>query len=137
MVKAVNLDNEIKDALPKASTTPNVSIINPEDKVEFNIDFSEDSNASKLATISEKAMGGTELMKYGLHERLPKELLEKFQIIPTRVRDIDPDRIPILWVHDLAHDPEVKHLKDVSAEDLKFARLIFVSYWQLQQFRLS
>ena len=85
--------------------------------------------------LDRNAMGGTELMKYGLHERLPEELSSKFQFIPTRVREIDPDRIPILWVHDLAHDPEVKHLKDVSAEDLKFAKLVFVSYWQLQQFK--
>ena len=85
--------------------------------------------------LDKNAMGGTELMKFGLHERLPEELSNKFQIIPTRVRDIDPDRISILWVHDLAGDPEVKHLDKVSAEDLKFARLVFVSYWQLQQFR--
>ena len=85
--------------------------------------------------LDRNAMGGTELMKYGLYERLPKELLEKFQIIPSRVRDIDPDRIPILWNHDLAGDPETLHLKGVKAEDLKFKKLVFVSHWQLQQFQ--
>ena len=71
--------------------------------------------------LDRNAMGGTELMKYGLYERLPKDLMDKFQIIPSRVRDIDPDRIP--------------HLKNVKAEDLKFKKLVFVSHWQLQQFR--
>ena len=41
--------------------------------------------------LDKNAMGGTELMKFGLHERLPEELSSKFQIIPTRVRDIDSD----------------------------------------------
>ena len=85
--------------------------------------------------VDRNSMGGTELMKYGLHERLPKELLEQFQIICSRVRDIDPKRIPILWCHDLAGDTEVAHLKDVSAEDTRFAKIVFVSHWQLQQYR--
>jgi len=34
------------------------------------------------------SMGGTELMKYGLYDRLPKQLLERFQIIPSRVREL-------------------------------------------------
>ena len=57
--------------------------------------------------VDRNSMGGTELMKYGLHERLPKELLEQFQIICSRVRDIDPKRIPVYWCHDLAGDTEV------------------------------
>ena len=85
--------------------------------------------------LDRNAMGGTELMKFGLFERLPKQLLKKFQIIPSRVRDIDPDRIPILWNHDLAGDPETTHLKNVKAEDLKFRKIVFVSHWQLQQFK--
>ena len=116
---------------------PQVSLIIEDSKNKQTEPASLPDNLKVVETneLDRNAMGGTELMKYGLHERLPKELLEKFQIIPTRVRDIDPDRIPLLWVHDLAHDPEAKHLKDVSAEDLKFAKLVVVSYWQLQQFR--
>jgi len=92
MVKAVNLNNEIKDASPKKSLDDHVSIINPEDEVEFAIDFSEDSNASKLATISKKAMGGTELMRMWLYEEVAKReagLLDEFQIISTRVRELE------------------------------------------------
>lgn len=97
----------------------------------------EDSKKDKSIETNEldrNAMGGTELMKYGLHERLPKDLLDHFQIIPSRVRDLDPNRIPILWNHDLPGDPETKHLKDVKAEDYKFKKVVYVSHWQLQQF---
>ena len=94
-----------------------------------------DLTQPEINEIDRKAKGGTELMKFALHERLDDDLLSKFQIIPSRVRDIDPDRIPILWNHDLAGDPETLHLKDVKAEDLKFKKLVFVSHWQLQQFK--
>jgi UDP-glucose:(glucosyl)LPS alpha-1,2-glucosyltransferase len=103
-------------------------------KVSFEITDSKKDGIEKNE-LDRNAMGGTELMKYGLYERLPKDLMDKFQIIPSRVRDIDPDRIPILWNHDLAGDPETTHLKNVKAEDLKFKKLVFVSHWQLQQFR--
>ena len=98
-------------------------------------DTKKDLSEPEINEIDRKAMGGTELMKFALHERLDDDLLSKFQIIPSRVRDIDPDRIPILWNHDLAGDPETDHLKNVKAEDLKFEKLVFVSHWQLQQFK--
>lgn len=74
------------------------------------------------------AKGGTELMKEKI-ESLPKELLDDFQIIHSRVRDIDPHRIPILVLHDLAEDPEVRHLAEDSSRR-RFAKLVFVSNWQ-------
>jgi hypothetical protein len=55
--------------------------------------------------VDENAMGGTELMKYGLFDRLDPELLKQFQIIPSRVRGLDPDKKKILWLHDLPGDP--------------------------------
>ena len=45
MVKAVNM-NDAPNALgnpPKKSSSESVSIINPEEEVEFNIDFSNDN----------------------------------------------------------------------------------------------
>ena len=63
MVKAVNLD-ESPNTLgnpPKKSSSEVVSIINPEDDVEFNIDFSNDT--ATLDAVSDKAIGGTELMR--------------------------------------------------------------------------
>jgi len=36
--------------------------------------------------LDKNAMGGTEMMKYGLYDRLPEELRDKYQIITSRVR---------------------------------------------------
>lgn len=83
--------------------------------------------------VDRKAMGGTELMKYALHSRLASELLSEFQIIPSRVRELDPDKLKVYWLHDLPHDPESQHLKDGGWD--KFDRLVFVSYWQQQQYK--
>ena len=77
------------------------------------------------------SMGGTELMKYGLYDRLPKQLLEQFQIIPSRVRELSKTKKKIYWVHDLAQDPEMAHLKDGGWE--KFDAIVCVSHWQRQQ----
>ena len=62
--------------------------------------------------VDRDAMGGTELMKYALYDKLPNELLDKFQIIPSRFRGLEEGKKPIYWVHDLALDPEMEHLKN-------------------------
>jgi len=80
--------------------------------------------------VSKNAMGGTELMKYALQERMDPALLEKFQIIPSRVRELDESKVRILWLHDLPGDPESDHLANNGWE--KFHRLVFVSNWQMQ-----
>lgn len=82
-----------------------------------------------------KARGGTELMQERLYQSLPAELLEKFQIIPSRVRDINPDKKAILWLHDLPNDPESQHLKDKESRE-RFSKIIAVSDWQLQLYNL-
>lgn len=79
-------------------------------------------------------MGGTELMANRILEGCNPSLLEHFQIIHSRVRDLDPDKKKILVLHDLAGDPEVAHLKDGGWE--KFDQLVFVSHWQQQQYNL-
>lgn len=79
--------------------------------------------------LNRNAMGGTEMMQHALYSKLSKELLDRFQIIPSRVRNIDPNRLPILWLHDLAEDPEARHLSD-SRNRSRFRRLVFVSHWQ-------
>jgi len=80
------------------------------------------------------AMGGTELMREALFNKLPPALLNQFQIISSRVRDINPDKQSILWLHDLAQDPEAAHLVD-PIERAKFAKLVFVSHWQFNEFK--
>ena len=82
--------------------------------------------------LSVTAKGGTELMLESLHNKLPKDLLEYFQIIPSRVREIDDSKIKIYWLHDLPGDPESEHLKQGGWT--KFDKLVFVSNWQMQAY---
>jgi len=82
--------------------------------------------------ISKNSRGGTELMREGLEKRLDPSLVEDFQIIPSRVRNLDDTKIRVLWLHDLPGDPECDHLKNGGHE--KFHQLVCVSNWQMQQF---
>lgn len=83
--------------------------------------------------ISSAANGGTEQMMRGLESRIDPQLLDKFQIIPSRVRgDLDPTRVRILWLHDTADDPESAHLADGGWR--RFHRLVFVSHHQRQRY---
>lgn len=77
-------------------------------------------------------------MRDRLIERLKirkrEDLLEFFDFHNSRVRDFDPERPSVLWVHDLPGDPEYDHLKvDGGA---RFAAMVFVSHWQHQQFAM-
>lgn len=83
--------------------------------------------------VDRNSMGGTELMKYALYEHLDDELLNNFQIIPSRVRNLDPDKKKIYWLHDLPPDPESAHLKNGGWE--KFDSLVYVSNWQKEAYQ--
>lgn len=78
------------------------------------------------------AMGGTELMKYALYDKLDSKLLSNFHIIPSRVRELSDTKKNILWLHDLPQDPESQHLKNGGWK--KFDSLVYVSHWQKQQY---
>ena len=82
--------------------------------------------------LSKTAKGGTELMLERIYHRLPRELLEQVQIIPTRVKTLDESKIRILYVHDLPGDPSLDHLKNKGWA--KFHKIVFVSNWQMQAF---
>lgn len=82
--------------------------------------------------LSAKARGGTELMMEALYNHVEPKLLKKFQIIPSRVRTLDPDKLRILYCHDLADDPETQVLANGGWR--KFHKIIFVSHWQQQQY---
>ena len=82
---------------------------------------------------NENAMGGTEIMARGLEARVDPGVLKHFQIIQSRVRDIDGSRIPIYWLHDLPGDSESEHLANGGWE--KFDRLVYVSNWQAQEYQ--
>ena len=61
----------------------------------------------------------------------PKDILNKFQIIPSRFRGLEDGKKSVYWVHDLALDPEMEHLKDKGWE--RFDGIVCVSHWQRQQ----
>lgn len=83
--------------------------------------------------VNKHSMGGTELMGHALSKYVDSELLSKFQIILSRVREIDKDRIPVLWLHDLPWDPESAKLKDPEYRK-QFKKIVFVSHWQQQMY---
>ena len=84
--------------------------------------------------ISIKSNGGTELMKRRLANALDPELLDNFQIVCSRVRELDPNKIRIMYYHDLPLDPEVAAFKEKSYRN-KFHAHVFVSHWQYEMFR--
>lgn len=84
--------------------------------------------------VDKNAMGGTELQKHELYRRLDDSLLDDFQIICSRVRALDKDRMRVLWLHDLPNDPESAHLADGGWKN--FDKLVYVSHWQRQQYEM-
>lgn len=82
--------------------------------------------------VSVNAIGGTEMMAARLRESLTDEQKEIFQIIPSRVRNLDPNKVRIFWAHDLPNDPESAHLANNGWE--KFHKIVFVSHWQQQAY---
>ena len=86
--------------------------------------------------LSVNARGGSELMQERLYRDLPKDLLDNFQIILSRVRNIDPEKKKILWLHDLPFDPESEHLKDPEKRK-RFDKIVCVSDWQMQLYNLA
>lgn len=83
--------------------------------------------------VSANAMGGTELIMQELANRIEVPLLQEFQIVASRKRELQDDKIRIFYCHDLPGDPESEFLKDRNNHDL-FHRYAFVSNWQMQQY---
>ena len=90
---------------------------------------------SAIATdeLSKNAMGGSELMKYGLRDRLGEEFLEPFQIIMSRARELREDKVRVFWMQDLPEDPESHHLKDGGW--MQYHRLVYNSNWQANRYQ--
>lgn len=80
--------------------------------------------------------GGTERMRQELFERIPSDLMDNFQIICSRVRDIQPHKIPILWLHDYFNDEENLHLRDPELRK-RFKKLVFVSNHQFTTYNVA
>lgn len=90
----------------------------------------------ELNELNKNARGGTENIHRALDEKLPADLLDKFQIIPSRVRKLDNRRKWVLVLHDLPSDPESQHLREKSSRD-KFASIVCVSNWQKDMYNLQ
>ncbi len=83
------------------------------------------------------ARGGTEMMMDGLRRYADRTLLEKFNIICSRVTGkLDPDKNHILWLHDTWDDPESQHLAD-DASRKRFKKLVFVSNYQQATYNIG
>ena len=82
------------------------------------------------------SQGGTEQMYKGLMDRLPDELKNSFNIICSRVREVDSSKRNLLWLHDTWDDPESQHLKEKSSLD-RFEKLIFVSNYQQETYNMA
>lgn len=105
--------------------------------VEIILTGGNDNAPEQTATSEESktANGGTEYMVRELYKRVPESLLSKFQIIPSRVRNLDETKIPILWLHDLPEDPESARLNEPWFVD-RFKLLVCVSNWQMSRYNL-
>jgi len=85
--------------------------------------------------ISINANGGTEIAKRKLAELIDPELLDNFQIVCSRVREIEWDKIRLFWCHDLPEDPESKKFQTQDFKD-SFHKYVFISNWQMQRYQL-
>ncbi len=74
-------------------------------------------------------------MLRGLHQRLPADLIEQFQIIPSRVRQLDLAKKRILWLHDLPEDPESARVGEEWYRN-QFDAIVCVSDWQMHRYNL-
>lgn len=82
---------------------------------------------------NQNSFGGTERMTERLAKEIDKNLLSEFQIVSSRVRELQGDKIRIFWCHDLAKDPESEFLRDKNEQN-KFHKFVFVSNWQMQNY---
>ena len=99
----------------------------PQDK-EFSLGDNKMTNSGTWS----KSQGGTERMFERLKKELDPKLLDKFQIICSRVRELE-DKDRVLWLHDLWNDPENNHLREEESRK-KFKKLVFVSNYQMHTF---
>lgn len=86
--------------------------------------------------ISAKSQGGTEITKRSIGKKISEELAADFQIIPSRIRDLQEDKIRIYWAHDMAEDTECVKFKD-EAFRAKFHKIVFSSNWQMNDWCLK
>jgi UDP-glucose:(glucosyl)LPS alpha-1,2-glucosyltransferase len=82
--------------------------------------------------MTRNAKGGTEMMAERL-SKLPKKVLEPYQIIFSRVGELKEDKLRLLYLHDLPGDPGADAALKNNGWN-KFHMLVFVSNWQMQAY---
>ena len=97
--------------------------------------MSQDGFEFRINQDSSEPMGGTELIYNRVMDRIDDDLKEKFLVVPQRVREdhVNDSRDKILWLHDLAEDPESAHLSHEKNRQM-FRKLVFPSNWALWDF---
>lgn len=87
--------------------------------------------------VSRNSKGGTEQMRERLLRYINPDLLDKVVVHFSRYRkENHDDSVPnIFYAHDLIGDPENKVLMNDGYK--KFAKIVFVSHWQRDQFMLA
>lgn len=84
--------------------------------------------------LNKNSQGGTEVMVEGMLSRVDPQLLQNFQIIPSRVRDLRNDKLRVYWLHDLPWDPETNHLKNETSRS-RFHKIVYCGNWQMTQYQ--
>lgn len=97
--------------------------------------MSKDTFELHINNENSEPMGGTELIYNRVMDSLDEELKDEFVIIPQRVREqhMNDSRKKILWLHDLAEDPESEHLRHEENRK-QFSKFVFPSNWALWDF---
>jgi glycosyltransferase involved in cell wall biosynthesis len=94
----------------------------------------EKRNLMVIPEVAQRARGGTELLYNELYHRMPLELLEKFQIVPSRPpKELAKDKVRFYWAHDLPGDPAADSLKNGGWK--QYHKIIFVSNHQMNGFQ--
>jgi len=81
------------------------------------------------------ANGGPELMYKWMVERADRQLLDKVQIINSKVSNLE-DKPRIYWVHETADNPDVVFLRQEPYKIDLFKTVVCVSNWQQQQYAM-
>ena len=89
----------------------------------------------EINELNKNSFGGTEMIARALESKLPPRILDKVQLIHSRVREFTPDKKHVLVLHDLPNDPEVEHLKDPELRK-RFDGIVCVSDWSMNMYNL-
>ena len=86
-----------------------------------------------MIEFNNNANGGTENSARLLQNNIPKNLLNKFQIICDNVNFIDNSKYTILYLNNTPE--QIDNRKNLSNENWKnFHKLVFVSHWQMNEY---